>query len=118
MGCACLGPTIRIRSNLSVSRQVFSQIQEEKKPGDLEEKDIINFSKLLELNLNPKCQNISNSKICLSGDDKEEDKKENKKENEKNNSYSEDENENENEKENDVNNSESDDVNKPIIVIV
>ena len=112
MGCACLGPTIRIRSNLSVSRQVFSQMEEEKKPGDLEEKDIISFSKHLEINLNAKCQNISNSKICLPGDDKEDDKKESEK------NYMDSEDENENEKENDVNNSENDDVNKPIIVIV
>ena len=107
MGCACLRPTIRIRSNLSVSRQMFSQIEEEKQPENIEEKDIITFSKLLEINLNSKFQNISISKLCLSNENKENDKKEN----EKNNKVSEDENEN------DVNNRD-DDVNKPIIIIV
>ena len=107
MGCSCLGATIKIKSNISVINQIYTQVENKKEIEDKEVKDIQNISKILKLKVKSECSNISSSDICFSDDSREDDKKENIK-----NSKDDDESEN------DMNNSENDDVNKPIIIIV
>ena len=81
MGCFCLGPTIKLNSTISVSNQLYSQIEEVKKLGNKEEKSYQDFSKSINSKVEIECSNISSSRLSFSDDVQKDEERENEKNN-------------------------------------
>ena len=81
MGCSCLGPNIKIKSNIPVDNQPNYHKEELKKPEDKAKKIFKNLPKISGAKMKTDCSNISSSCLSFSDDDKEDDKKENENKN-------------------------------------
>ena len=69
MGCSCLGPGIKIKSNINtVSNQLYIQKKKEKIPENTKEENLENLLKSYKTKINTECSNISSSRISLSDD--------------------------------------------------
>ena len=76
MGCSCIGPIIKIKSNISVNDQLYSNKEEVKKTDDKEENNFQNHSKSLNAKVIIECSNISSSRLSFSDDAKNDDERE------------------------------------------
>ena len=81
MGCSCLGPNIKIKSNIPVNNQSNYYKEELKNPEDQGKKIFKILPKISEAKMKTECSNISSSCLSFSDDDKEDDKKENENKN-------------------------------------
>ena len=71
MGCSCLGPAVKIKSNISVNNLQYSQKKETNIKENAEGNNVEDFSKSCKAKISTECSNISSSYISISDDDEE-----------------------------------------------
>ena len=72
MGCSCLGPTVKIKTNITVNNLRSSKKKEKNKKENIEGKNVEDPSRSCRARISTECSNVSSSCISISDDDDSE----------------------------------------------